>query len=382
MKDILNTALCMLNDRHIEEAATYTPQLKAIRFRKILPVAVCFLLVIVSAFAVKDYISPYIVPTETTGFSDPHTTTIGGVIPPDVHSTTVAGVTDKSTTVAYAPEGTSTTMPTTTSAGIHEKPEIELFCTTPAKDYTGWENHAFLSYYHQINIGETSYLAEKPLSASKAPLSEEKLGSLLYEFKWSDYRFKIDGSGDFAVDVYEIKGYSAEEAVAVGRRDGLMKGYYAYYRMDAPLVNLPDNILANCHSLADIISYADIDVSTAHNPENFFTSYWVHYKENGKEDDIYSICVQDMEELASLIINNKDVKAETRTSNTGEKLTYNAYLKGQLCEIYLCNDGYLYISTDTITRAFNIGTKIYEAYVNKFKYAHYVWTPENPVTLG
>ncbi len=372
MKDILNTALCMLNDRHIEEAATYTPQTKTVSFRKILSLAACLVLVVVSAFAAKDYFSPGVsptIPTYTT--SDSFTTTSN-------FSTTVAGVTDESTTVANAPEASSTTTPTT-SAGITK---ITLYCTTPAKDYTGWENHAFHSYYHQIDIDGASYIAQQPLSTNNEPLPEKIIGELLYEFTWSDYRFTADGNSDFTVEVYEIINYSEEQAVAVGRKDGLMKGYYAYYRMDAPLVNLPDNILANCQSLTDIISYADIDITTAHNPENFCTSYWVHYKENGKEDDIYSICVQDMEELASLIINNKDVKAEIRTSNTGEKLTYNAYLKGQLCEIYLCNDGYLYISTDTITRAFNIGTKNYEAYVNKFKYAHYVWTPENPVTLG
>lgn len=218
MRNLLNTALCMLSDRHIEEAATYAPQAKTISFRKILPLAVCFVLVVVSAFAVKDYFSPVITQTTTDGF-----------VAPDSPYTTVAGVTDESTMVAYAPPGNVTTE-STTSAGITE---IRLFCTTPMKDYTGWENIPFDGFYHCINIGDDYYYAayvSDPDAYTDEPLAKEKLGKLLYEFNRSDYRFEINGSSDFTVEVYEINGYSKEEAVAVGRKDGLMKGYYAYYR--------------------------------------------------------------------------------------------------------------------------------------------------------
>lgn len=377
MKNLLNTALCMLDDRHIEEAVTYTPQTKTIRLRKILPLAACLVLVVLSAFAVKDYFSPGVSPT------NPTYTTSDGFISTSNFSTTVAGITNESTTVANAPEVSSTTTPTTTSAGIAEPtPEISLHCTTPAKDYTGWENHAFNSYYHQINIDGASYIAEQPLIASHEPLSKEKLGNLLYEFTWSDYRFKIEDSSDFTVQIYEINGYTKEEAIAVGRKDGLMKGFYAYHKANGPMESLPENVLTDCKTLTDIISFAGIDITADHNPDNFCTSYWVYYKEDGKEDIIYSICVQDMEKLAELMVNNRNAKAEYRTSNTGEKLTFDAYLKRQNCKIYLCNDGYLYFSSEGLTRAFNIGVENYEKFFNSFIYAHYVWTPENPVTMG
>lgn len=218
MKNLLDSALCMIDDRHIEEAATYAPQAKTISFRKILPLAVCFVLVVVSAFAVKNYFAPDVIQTTTDNF-----------VAPDSPYTTVAGVTDESTTGADVPPANITTE-STTSAGITK---IRLFCTTPMKDYTGWENIPFDGFYHCINIGDDYYYAayvSDPDAYTDEPLAKEKLGKLLYEFNRSDYRFEINGSSDFTVEVYEINGYSKEEAVAVGRKDGLMKGYYAYYR--------------------------------------------------------------------------------------------------------------------------------------------------------
>ncbi len=142
----------------------------------------------------------------------------------------------------------------------------------------------------------------------------------------------------------------------------------------------PSMVLNSFDTLSDIINFADI--TTSYNPDNFSTSFRVYYKEEGKEDIVYSISIQTMEKLASLIIDNSDAKAEERMSNTGEKLTFTAHLKGLECEIYLCNDGYIYFCADGITRAFNIGVESYERFYNAFKLGTVVWTPENPVTLG
>lgn len=219
MKDLLDNALSEISDRYIEETVTYKPKTKSVSFRKILLVTACFILVIVSTFAVKDYFAPEVTQT-TDSFSasdSPHTT--------------IAGVIDKSTTVAYAPPMNTTASHPTTSAGVFE---INLYCTTPMQDYTGWENMSFQSFYHCIDIGGTYYYADyvnnPSVSGTDEPIANEQLGKLLYEFNRSDYRFQIDGSGDFLVEVYELKGYSKDEAVAVGRKDGLMKGFYAYYR--------------------------------------------------------------------------------------------------------------------------------------------------------
>lgn len=368
MKSLLDTALCMLDDRHIEEAATYTPQVKTISLKRILPIAVCFVLVVVSALAAKDYFSPVV-----TTVSPSITTSDGFAAPGDPY-TTVAGVIDESTTVANAPEAASSTTMPPTSAG---STKISLYCTAPMPDYTGWENMPFDSFYHQITIGDVSYLKEQPLSEACEPLSEKNLGKLLYEFSQSDYRFTINGSSDFTVQVYEIRGYSQEKAVAVGRKDGLMKGYYAYHNISNKKM-LDPGILDNCQTLADIIDFADI--SENYNPDNFCTSFRAYYKEENKEYITYSLGIN--EKLIDLILENRDVKAEWRTGNTGERLTFDAYLKRYYCEIYLCNDGYLYFYDGGLTRAFNIGVEEYERFCNAFKLSSIVWTPENPVTVG
>ncbi|MBQ7861057.1 MAG: hypothetical protein IJ349_02500 [Clostridia bacterium] len=379
MKNLLDTAFCMLDDRHIEEAATYTPQTKTISFKKILPIAVCFVLVVVSAFAVKDYFSPVVTTVSPT------ITTNGNYITTADTNTTVAGVVEGSSTVACAPEITPTTTPTTapatTSSGTVE---ISLYCTTPMIDYTGWESMPFQSFYHCIDIGGAYYYADYVNNSSAShtdePLEKEKLGALLYKFNRSDYRFEINGSGDFTVEIYEIIGYSKEEAVAVGRKDGLMKGYYPYYRIINNQERELLNTLNECQTLSDFIDFANITAD--YTPENFCTSFWVYYKEEGKEDVTYSIAIDSMEKLAILLLENRDVKAECRTGNTGEKLTFNAYLKGFSCEIYLCNDGYLYLNKDGLTRAFCIGIESYEKFFNSFKLSSVVWTPENPITVG
>lgn len=219
MKDLLNDALSEISDRHIEEAVTYKPETKSVSLRKILPIAVCLVLIIMSSFAVKNYFAPDVTQTTTDSFSVP-----------DSPYTTVAGVTDESTTGAGVPPINTTAEYSTTSAGVTE---IRLFCTTPMIDYTGWENMSFDSFYHCIDIDGAYYYAAYVSDSSvytDEPLEKENLGALLYKFNRSDYRFEINGSADFIVEVYELKGYSKEEAVAVGRKDGLMKGYYAYYR--------------------------------------------------------------------------------------------------------------------------------------------------------
>ncbi len=144
----------------------------------------------------------------------------------------------------------------------------------------------------------------------------------------------------------------------------------------------PDNtlrsVIGTSQTLSDIINFADI--TNDYKPQSFCTEFQAYYKGDGKDDITYSISIKTMEELASLIISNSDAKSEERTGNTDEKLTFNAYLNGSPCEIYLCNDGYLYFNADGLTRAFNIGVENYERFITTF--THIIWTPENPVTMG
>ncbi len=140
--------------------------------------------------------------------------------------------------------------------------------------------------------------------------------------------------------------------------------------------------LQKCGTLGEIVEETGISSikNIDHQPEIFCTDYWCHYKAEGKEDIIYSLCVQTMTELAEFLTAHSDKAALDRKSETGEKLTFKAYIRRTECEIYFCNDGWLYICCDGITKAFDIGVKAYENYYDNLLAV--IWTPENPVTLG
>ena len=87
-----------------------------------------------------------------------------------------------------------------------------------------------------------------------------------------------------------------------------------------------------------------------------------------------------MTELAEFLTAHSDKSALDRKSETGEKLTFVAYIGRAECEIYLCNDGFLYISCDGITKAFDIGQKAYKDYYDGL--IAVIRTPENSVTMG
>lgn len=115
----------------------------------------------------------------------------------------------------------------------------------------------------------------------------------------------------------------------------------------------------------------------------FGTTYRAYYKQDGKEDVIYSTCISTMEILRNLIVSNHDKQAVTRKSETGEKLLFDAYINGQEYNIYLCNDGWLYISDyNSCEKAFEIGIDAYNEFMRDFYGASCVWTPEHPVTLA
>ncbi len=141
--------------------------------------------------------------------------------------------------------------------------------------------------------------------------------------------------------------------------------------------------LQKCETLGDLVDetkIASVKGSGGHKPEIFCTDFRCYYKAEGKEDVIYSICIATMTDLAELLTEHSDKPALDRKSETGEKLTFKAYIRYTECEIYLCNDGYLYISCDGITKAFNIGKEAYKNYYDSL--IAVIWTPENPVTMG
>lgn len=541
MKDLLDNALSEISDRHIEEAATYAPQTKTINWRKLLPVAACFALVVVGAFTVKNYLPFDTTTTQTIDFTDPNATTNGFAGAPE-DRTTAAGVID-STTAANAPEISTTTQ----VPGITDESTTSHSCPPV---YSSWEEAPLYSSSPTVTFNGSLYVS--PLNSNPLITDRSKIKGVLTETTVTGY---TDGYQEVPVtaSICEIDGIDSKNAIAVIRNDGLQRGYniyiskellydstdfneilekldyknnlilssyagrdpssatnitvytatdisyykknlfnyisknifynypgatehfnfegfeeqaiqesfmtffekknsvkveylkgadineYQYFKEDCLefstyLCGYPmevlfteegklyffailnndiqiicyhfsksdfDYFLANCYdpqpdypapgnvlrsvigqsqTLSDIISYADITMN--YTPQNFCTEFSAYYKENGKEDIVYSISIGLMEKLASLILENRDAKSEEVTSNTGEKLTFCAFLKRYPCEIYLCNDGYLYFCGDGLTRAFNIGIENYEKFLNDFKQSSVVWTPENPVTCG
>ena len=205
MKNLLDSALCMIDDRHIEQAATYAPQIKTISFKKILPIAVCFVLVIVSAFAVKNYFAPDVIQTTTDNF-----------VAPDSPYTTVAGVTDESTTGAGVPPENSTT-----SAGANE-PTTSHSCPPM---YASWEEAPLYSSSPTITFNGRLYVS--PLNSHPLPTDRSKIKGVLTETTVTGY---ADGYQEVpvAASICEIEGIDSKNAIAVIRNDGLQRGYNIY----------------------------------------------------------------------------------------------------------------------------------------------------------
>lgn len=107
-----------------------------------------------------------------------------------------------------------------------------------------------------------------------------------------------------------------------------------------------------------------------------------HYKQDGKEDIVYSIGYDGWMLVGDIVEKSSEAKAENRISKTGEVLLFDISACGNKCTLGLCNDGYLYISCGLLSRAFDIGVDRYEEFMKDFAAVSCVYTEENPVTIG
>ncbi len=134
----------------------------------------------------------------------------------------------------------------------------------------------------------------------------------------------------------------------------------------------------NAEYLGDIVERFDLS-PLSHSSDDFYLDYWAKEKAEGKENVIYSISVQTMQDLVDFIWKHKDAVATDRVPGENN-LIFNAFFMGNGGYIYLGDDGYIYFLCGDISRAFFVG----EDAVKDFKanLVAVIWTPENPVTLA
>lgn len=147
-----------------------------------------------------------------------------------------------------------------------------------------------------------------------------------------------------------------------------------------PGYSLERIIRENNSTLDEFLTYAD---------EYFiFQSTWfVRYKEDGKDDVIYSLTCGDngsKEYINELLENNKSAIGEVCETLPKTALYFESSFCGEKGTVQTCisADGYIYISFRSATGRFHIGTEECNKFIDELIKKSLLWTPENPVTCG
>ena len=133
--------------------------------------------------------------------------------------------------------------------------------------------------------------------------------------------------------------------------------------------------IESCKTLGEFSEISSLSVQS---------SYWVYYCEDGESDILYSICVETSELINKLVELNSDVSGASRVCNAEEKFVFESSYNGKngIPLICFCNDGYLYVSCESVTKGFYIGKDKYNDFKEEFKKTACVYTKDNPVTMG
>ncbi len=144
-------------------------------------------------------------------------------------------------------------------------------------------------------------------------------------------------------------------------------------------LGLPQNFdiekeLEGCQTLGELTDIYSLSVQS---------SYLLTYCETGKDFIMYSLSVASRNLIDELVRSNSDAAAVSRVSDSGDKLVFDTAVNGGVKpEIYLCSDGYLYVSCKSVKKAFYIGVEEYNAFMTEFKKTSCIFYPEEPVTMG
>ncbi len=132
--------------------------------------------------------------------------------------------------------------------------------------------------------------------------------------------------------------------------------------------------IEDCETLGELTEIYSLSVQS---------SYLLTYCETGKDFIMYSLSVASRNLIDELVRSNSDAAAVSRVSDSGDKLVFDTAVNGGVKpEIYLCSDGYLYVSCKSVKKAFYIGVEEYNAFMTEFKKSSCVFYPEEPVTMG
>lgn len=119
----------------------------------------------------------------------------------------------------------------------------------------------------------------------------------------------------------------------------------------------------------------------------FQSSWFVRYKENGKDDVIYSLTCGDSgskELINNFLEEHKSAKGEICQKLPKGALYLDSSFMGETDTVKTCvaSDGYIYISYESAIKRFFAGEKDCNKFIEEIISKSLLWTPENPVTCG
>ncbi len=141
-----------------------------------------------------------------------------------------------------------------------------------------------------------------------------------------------------------------------------------------------EKVFGTAKTLGDIIDGFDIEKADYGISGDMNIDLFAHIEEKGKDEITYSIAADTKQQLVEFMQKHSASKAEERRCRADITLIFSAYFMGNSGRICLGNDGYLYLTCGSITKAFYVGEDAYRDF--KENLIAVVWTTDNPVTFG
>lgn len=320
--DFLSDAMNEISDKHIVEAACYEPKVKVVSLKNILAAA-CIFAVAVSALFVYNHLQK---PP-----SQPNDITTSDV------ETSDNGTTDGDTI-------TQTNCPPLYSSWS----EMPIYLATPAIVFEG-------RIYYSATLSDYAPVFDQ--SKIKDVLKEDKV--LIYT--------GIHEKTVADVLICEIDGVDKENAVAVGRENGLNGGYCVY--IERSLYNTDDfsTFLTSLNYKENLILSEHMFMYPQNNGD---PQIWISYYKSGDGECDIIKCEDEEQKLLneafiSMLENNID-KAECISDDSydsEEYLSFEGYVCGYDFRVSFYEDGKLYFFSDTGVACYKLPQEEYKSFL-------------------